>query len=83
MYAVPCNATVPLFSVQLGGKQLWFDPKDLVDPMYGTDGRLCAMGVQNGDSLGEYILGMTFLSNVLAVFDVGAGEMRFAQRAPY
>ena len=32
---------------------------------------------------GLAVLGDVFLKNVLAVFDVGAGEMRFAAREDY
>ncbi|KAK5117295.1 hypothetical protein LTR62_005912 [Meristemomyces frigidus] len=37
----------------------------------------CTIGIQPMD--GVYILGDEFLKNVVAVFDVGAGEMGFAR----
>lgn len=40
---------------------------------------LCALGIQPGVEFAG-VLGDTFLSSVVAVFDVGEGEMRFAQR---
>jgi len=40
---------------------------------------LCLTSVQRGGE-GPYILGIAFPQNVVAVFDVGAAEMRFAAR---
>lgn len=36
-------------------------------------GRLCRVGIMDGDA-GPWVLGVTFLSNVVAVFDVGNSE---------
>lgn len=40
----------------------------------------CVLGVKNGYNNGPFILGDVFLNSVVAVFDIGAGEMRFAAR---
>lgn len=45
-----------------------------VDPATG----LCAIGVMDGGGTGPYVLGDTFMNNVISVFDIGAAEMRFA-----
>ena len=52
------------------------DAEDLI--LHNEDGT-CLSGVADA-GLGSSILGDVFLRNVLAVFDVGAKEMRFAAR---
>ena len=48
----------------------------------GFGGNICLSGIQDdGGSFG--ILGDVFLKNVLAVYDIGASEMRFAARENY
>ncbi|KAK7403450.1 hypothetical protein QQX98_010771 [Neonectria punicea] len=79
-YFVPCNAIAPRFGVIISGVKFWINRadliyQDLVDPLTG----LCACGISSGGP-GPYILGDVFLQNVLAVFDVGAAEMRFYSR---
>lgn len=76
LYIVDCGAVAPVFGVVVDTKVLYVDPVDLV--IDEGDG-LCVTGVQS-DGGGLTILGDVFLRNVLAVFDVGAGEMRFAAR---
>ncbi|KAH7160628.1 aspartic peptidase domain-containing protein [Dactylonectria macrodidyma] len=76
-YFVPCDAIAPRFAVVISGVEFWINRadliyQDLVDPMTG----LCACGITSGGP-GPYILGDVFLQNVLAVFDIGAAEMRF------
>lgn len=74
-YTVACNAKVPALSIKIGGTSFAINGTDLIlqDPS-GT----CVSGIQDGGS-GPYILGDVFLNNVVAVFDVGAAQMRFAQ----
>lgn len=79
-YFVDCQAIPPEFAVIIGGVEFRVNPadliyRDLVDPMTGY----CAIGITSGGS-GPYILGDVFLQNVVAVFDVGGGEMRFYGR---
>jgi hypothetical protein len=59
-------------------------PDDLLrqDARDVETGRLCRVGIMDGDA-GPWVLGVTFLSNVVAVFDVGNSEMRFAKRGKY
>ncbi|KAH8816033.1 aspartic peptidase domain-containing protein [Xylogone sp. PMI_703] len=84
IYVVNCNATAPKLSINISGTLLEINPVDMIFPA-GTDEfgqTLCVSGVTTGGS-GPYILGDTFLKNVVSVFDVGAGMMRFAGRAYY
>lgn len=78
-YVVDCNAKAPEFGIRIGAETFFINPEDLfLDNGDGT----CISGVDDaGDSLS--ILGDVFLKNVLAVFDVGASEMRFAAREFY
>lgn len=75
-YVVDCDAKAPEFGIRIGAETFFINSKDLfLDNGDGT----CISGVDDaGDSLS--ILGDVFLKNVLAVFDVGASEMRFAAR---
>jgi hypothetical protein len=59
-YYVDCNATVPDFSVKIGGQSFKISPKDMVLQDSGTQ---CASGVQAGGSSGPYILGDVFMRN--------------------
>ena len=79
VYYVDCDATPPQFGVDIGGQIFFINRDDMIlDEGYGN----CISGITAaGDSVG--ILGDVFLKNVLAVFDVGASEMRFAARENY
>ncbi|KAF2435580.1 acid protease, partial [Tothia fuscella] len=77
-YFVHCNATAPRFGVTIGGQTFWINPNDLIQDA-DIGGKICMSGIQPGSD-GISVLGDIFLKNVLAVFDVGAGEMRFAAR---
>jgi len=85
VFEVDCNATAPSVAVRIGGEDFYINGKDLLltgesglDPFTG----LCLTGVQPGFEA-PYILGDVFLKNVVAVFDVGKGEMRFAPHETY
>lgn len=78
IYTVPCTSRVPLFGVSIANKVFFLDPEDIVGQ--AVDERNCILGVQsNGGSTN--VLGDSFLHNVLAVFDLGNAQMRFAVRA--
>ncbi|MCJ1224429.1 hypothetical protein MMC12_001074 [Toensbergia leucococca] len=77
-YVVDCNAKAPELGVQIGGEVFFISPLDLILNSEGS----CFTGVDDGGD-GPYILGDVFLKNVVAVFDVGASEMRFAAREFY
>lgn len=82
LFAVPCDAEVPSFGIQIGGRVFEQSAQEMLIPnanatVNGTS--FCALGSQPGiEEAGA--LGVTFLSSVVAVFDIGASEMRFAQR---
>ncbi|PSR97771.1 aspartic peptidase domain-containing protein [Coniella lustricola] len=77
---VLCTATAPSVGVNINGTVFDISAADLIYQDYsitllGKD--YCLVGIQDGTT-GPYILGDTFLNNVVAVFDIGASEMRFA-----
>ncbi|TID13821.1 aspartic peptidase domain-containing protein [Venturia nashicola] len=78
-YLVTCTATAPSFGFKIGGTTFTLSPKDLIlQSQKDTATGKCLLGIVDGGAKGPYILGDTFLSNVVAVFDVGAAQMRFA-----
>ena len=79
-YAVNCSAKAPEFGVVIGAQTFYINGQDLMTPT-SVDGT-CASGISDAGS-GMSVLGTVFLRNVLAVFDVGASEMRFAAREFY
>ncbi|KAE9364514.1 acid protease [Stipitochalara longipes BDJ] len=78
---VDCAAEAPSdVGVMIGGQVFSLNSADLIVPN-GLDSTTCVSGVQdggNGDSDGALVLGDVFLKSVLAVFDVGHGNMQFA-----
>nr|POE72328.1 putative aspartic-type endopeptidase [Quercus suber] len=83
IFEAQCDAIPPYLAVVIDGKTFEIDRRDLLLTNLGVDGITggCLTGVQPVDEL--YILGDSFLKNVVAVFDVGSSEMRFAAREPY
>jgi hypothetical protein len=78
-YFVDCKAKAPSFGVKIGGKTFTVDAQDLImQNTVAAQSNSCLLGMQDGGSSGPYVLGDTFLQSVVAVFDVGAAEMRFA-----
>ncbi|KAF2668485.1 acid protease [Microthyrium microscopicum] len=78
-FIVNCNAKAPKVAMKLGGQMVWFDGEDL--KLRTGAGNTCMSGIQASRSaLQPSILGGVFLKNVVAVFDIGAAEMRFANR---
>lgn len=83
MFAASCDTDiVPTFGVQIDGQTFEMSRETLLVARMNTTENgtaMCALGLQPGiEEAG--LLGDTFLSNVVAVFDVGNSEMRFAQR---
>ncbi|KAG8166064.1 hypothetical protein KVR01_004616 [Diaporthe batatas] len=82
LFAAPCDAEVPSFGIRIGG-HVFEQPAGavlLAGANATVDGTaFCALGSQPGiERAGA--LGAAFLGGVVAVFDVGAAEMRFAER---
>ncbi|KAI2615179.1 acid protease [Hypoxylon sp. NC1633] len=76
-YFTSCDAIPPSFGVQIEQTIFWVNPKDLLnkeerDPETG----LCQTGISNGGS-GPYILGATFLTNVVVSMNIGSGLVEF------
>lgn len=77
VYTVDCNARAPQFGVRIGGQAFIINPVDMIFRDETTG--LCVSAVQDGGAApGPFVLGDQFLNNVVAVFDVGAAQMRFA-----
>ena len=90
-WTVDCQATPPKFGVVINNHTLNIDSKGLIIegcvgtiPSAGDSGK-CLSAVQETGPLafGVHILGGPLLQSVLAAFDVGTSEMRFAQRTRY
>jgi len=80
-FQIDCKAKSPGIGVRINGTDIWVDGRDLVvPPIDNTEVTECLSGVQMSTVPISGMLGSTFLKNVLAVFDIGAGEMRFANR---
>lgn len=69
----------------IGGSTFYINPTDMILPggMDNSEKKTCISGINAGGDVGQgiFVLGGTFLRNVVAVFDVGAAEMRFAASA--
>ncbi|KAI4116350.1 MAG: hypothetical protein LQ338_007732 [Usnochroma carphineum] len=79
-YVVDCNAKAPRFGIVIAGHTFYVNPQDLI---HKTMDGSCITGITEAGYGRPSILGDVFLRNVLAVFDVGASEMRFAAREYY
>jgi hypothetical protein len=80
VYSVACDATPPTFGLTIGNQTFYHAPEDLI---INTGGDTCISGLGNADAapfegVVLYFLGDVFLKNVVAVFDFGKDEMRFA-----
>jgi hypothetical protein len=74
-WMVDCNARAPKVGLRFGNVTIHFAPEDMV--FQGAPRGPCVSGVQPG---GATIAGGSFMKGVLAVMDVGAAEIRLAQR---
>lgn len=84
-WSVPCDATPPTLEVFIGGKAIRTHPSSMIlpeteyDDGSGSPPR-CLSGIGAGQP-GSYILGDTFMQEIVAVFDVSEKmELKFAQR---
>lgn len=78
-YVVSCDARAPELGIKIDGKVFYHNPKDLI---LHSSGR-CFSAIQGSEVVAAPILGATWLKSVLAIFDVGASEMKFASRMYY
>lgn len=84
-YLVPYSAAPPRVGVEIAGKTFFIHPDDLMNKSPGAVGggrgmRTLAVQRQGG---GDAVLGDSWLKGMLAVFDVGGNEMKFAEREEY
>ncbi|KAL8646212.1 MAG: hypothetical protein Q9226_006965 [Calogaya cf. arnoldii] len=79
VYDVDCGAKAPDLSVRIAGQAFHINPLDLI--IHASDGS-CFSGV-DVSYIDKGTLGDVFLRNVVAVFDIGHLEMRFAEREFY
>lgn len=86
-YIVECDAVAPSFGIMINGTTFLHNKLDMILPA-GTDDKgkeICISGVDDGGDEADdvFILGDTFQKNVVTVFDVGAGVLKFAPRVNY
>lgn len=84
VYENYCDAIPPTFAIRINGTDFYISSEDLLltgDLGYDPETGGCVTGIQPME--GIYILGDVFLKNVVAVFDIGASEMRFAPHVTY
>ncbi|KAI0034703.1 acid protease [Vararia minispora EC-137] len=87
-YLVECNATAPSFAVVIGSVSFSVTAADLILPIGAdSDGnQICISGhddggPQTGDNI--FILGDTFLHNVVATFNLADNVVTLTERTPY
>lgn len=79
---VDCDAKPPKFGVQIGDQMFYHEGQDLI---YQTGDGYCVSSLMASELVGFQgiqlnILGVSFLRNVVSVYDFGKNELRFAQR---
>lgn len=79
-YAVACNATPPVVGFKIGNQTFLHNRLDMV--VNNGDGTCTSAvaAVYATDGVELNVLGAAFLTSVVAVFDMGNNEMRFAAR---
>lgn len=80
LYIVDCDAEAPKFGITIDGVTFWHEEQDMI---YEVGDGTCysSVGATGEDEgLALNFLGDAFLKNVVAVFDFGKDEMRFAAR---
>ncbi|KAB8206531.1 aspartic peptidase domain-containing protein [Aspergillus parasiticus] len=80
-YIVDCGAKPPVFGVVVGNQTFYHAPEDLI---YNTGNGYCVSTLVPSEKNGRpglviNILGVPFFKNLVAVFDFGNDEMRFAR----
>ncbi|KAJ7217682.1 aspartic peptidase domain-containing protein [Mycena pura] len=87
-YVTSCDAVVPEFYVRIHDTTFTVDPRDNILPL-GTDedgNEVCMLGTSDGGSGingGLFILGDSFLHNVVTTFDIQENEITITQRQNY
>jgi hypothetical protein len=78
-YIVPCNATVPVFSVTLGGVAFVMDPRDMILSLGVTDADGTEICVSSTQSSGANLHGL-FILCVIALIDDALTDRRLQRR---
>lgn len=82
-FDVPCAATPPSFGLTFNNNvTVYMDPRDMI--IQNADGT-CGSAIADSDQIGSQgiafaILGTPWLKSMVAVFDTGRDEIRFAER---
>lgn len=76
-FMVNCKAKPPTISLQIGGKTIYIDPKNMIKGSDAEGG--CISGIQSGGS-GPFLLGDTFMEGLVVVHDLDKMQMQFAPR---
>ncbi|KAI8964053.1 acid protease [Daldinia sp. FL1419] len=81
VWSVPCDVVPPTLDVVIGGRAIRTHPDSLIVQVTLDDGSPgCTSGIGAGQP-DAYILGDTFMEEIVAVFDVSdKKQMKFAQR---
>ncbi|KAI1805400.1 acid protease [Daldinia bambusicola] len=80
IWTVECDAVPPTLDIVIGGKAIRTSPRSMVIKETADDGSVqCLSGIGAGRE-GSYILGDTFMEEIVAVFDASDKMMKFAQR---
>ncbi|KAI1425349.1 aspartic peptidase domain-containing protein [Xylaria sp. FL1777] len=80
-YPVGCDAVPPSFGITIAGTTFSQSPDDMI---FQLPNGTCVSNIKRGgaaEGIMLNFLGGAWLQNVVAVFDFGKDEMRFAQRA--
>lgn len=82
-YTFPCSATLPSFSITVGGVAQTVPGKFINYSPIDTGSSTCFGGIQTNEGIGFNIFGDIFLKSKYVVFDVSTGSPRlgFAQQA--
>lgn len=79
-YVVECDARPPRVGVTIDGRTFWHRGEDLVIRQADGSCYSSLTPTGEGDGIQLNFLGDAFLKNVVAVFDFGKDEMRYAAR---
>lgn len=80
IFSVQCNATAPTLGFVIGNQTFYHDGRDLIVPLRGDQCQSGMAATIPEEGIALNFLGDVFLKNVVAVFDFGKDEMRFAAR---
>ncbi|KAJ4347654.1 Aspartic protease snp2 [Ascochyta clinopodiicola] len=82
-YVFPCSATLPSFSITVGGIAQTVPGKYINVSPTGTGSSTCFGGIQANDDIGSTIFGDIFLKSKYIIHDISTGSPRlgFAQQA--